>query len=534
MLTPSDFTEFINNSLYFNKEEREALVSTILNFLGHSGDPSKRLPEDLQKKFTFLISNVFQNKDLLKYCQTYDSIAKDTINLILKVFEQALKQIFKEDPYDTEKTSLITQKEMKIRDFFDNLPFLFSDLSKQYSKDQMDLEFYENKFLEENLKSEEKNARSKAFKQKILEEWEQLIKKKEDMFHLQLIDQERKRACEELYKKIEQFKKLQKVLTPFTDQMGRLWDLSKGLWKDINFNVLEKYAEILEKEKELQALAEELGRMQKSEEELEKEIFQTTEIKQYYKIDYAAKSEFVGIHESGDLSYVVPMELGLLTNPVTEYLFYVKFADKKLLTYRLQGEMLDKKEEKVTKSKSKPTEKKGPIIICIDTSGSMHGTPEYVAKVLCFAIVRIAMLDSRKCYLISFSTGIQTFELSDLGKSIDQLVRFLSFSFGGGTDATPALIESLKMIETENYKNADILMISDFIMDCIPDDIVKSIENAKKKKTRLHSLIISSEANPKTLEIFTNNWVYRTDISSSMKSILKNLRFLNKINDIET
>ena len=44
-------------------------------------------------------------------------------------------------------------------------------------------------------------------------------------------------------------------------------------------------------------------------------------------------------------------------------------------------------QEEVMMEKKKP---KGPIIICVDTSGSMHGTPENIAKTVAFALAKIA------------------------------------------------------------------------------------------------------------------------------------------------
>ena len=49
----------------------------------------------------------------------------------------------------------------------------------------------------------------------------------------------------------------------------------------------------------------------------------------------------------------------------------------------------------------------------------------------------------------------------------------------GGTYATPALKHSLEMFQKNTYKNADVLMISDFVMDSLSTDLVNSIEEEK-------------------------------------------------------
>ncbi|GBU25781.1 hypothetical protein R83H12_02439 [Fibrobacteria bacterium R8-3-H12] len=37
-------------------------------------------------------------------------------------------------------------------------------------------------------------------------------------------------------------------------------------------------------------------------------------------------------------------------------------------------------------------------------------------------------------------------------------------SFCGGTDAMPAMEEALRKLKTEDYKKADVVMVSDFVM----------------------------------------------------------------------
>lgn len=191
--------------------------------------------------------------------------------------------------------------------------------------------------------------------------------------------------------------------------------MSKGSWQRVNFDLLKRYATLLEKDKALLELAEMLGRMRKAQEELEEEIFTNTILKPEWKMEHAHKSELVGIHESDDLGSMIPSEIALLGSPELETVFFKKYTEKKLQTFEYQSRSKTFTEEEIQNKrlKAKPLDK-GPIIICVDTSASMNGTPEQVAKTLCFALLKIAIQENRKCYLISFSTGIQTLNLTDL------------------------------------------------------------------------------------------------------------------------
>ena len=179
-------------------------------------------------------------------------------------------------------------------------------------------------------------------------------------------------------------------------------------------------------------------------------------------------------------------------------------------------------QEEVSVEKKEP---KGPIIVCVDTSGSMQGTPENIAKTVTFALSKIAIEEERKCYLISFSTGIETLDLSDFseGNSISKLVSFLRKSFNGGTDATPALKHSLEMLQKNAYKNADVLMISDFVMDTLPTDLVNSIEEEKKKNTCFYSLVIGSSGNQNTIKAFNHNWLYDMSNPNATRHLVEQL-----------
>jgi uncharacterized protein with von Willebrand factor type A (vWA) domain len=146
----------------------------------------------------------------------------------------------------------------------------------------------------------------------------------------------------------------------------------------------------------------------------------------------------------------------------------------------------------------------------------MQGGPEVVCKVMAFALTKRALAEKRKCYLITFSTSIQTFELTDMSNSIQALLDFLSFSFQGGTDAEPALREACKKIEKdEGFKKADVLMLSDFEMGSLSEKLIAKMQKAKDNKTKFNSLVIAGDPNsPFTaeqgnqgvLDIFDNNW----------------------------
>ena len=362
----------------------------------------------------------------------------------------------------------------------------------------------------------------------IYDEWEKQLGEKKDEQENENLNNYFDQFIESINQKYTTINRLYKGLGPILDYLGDHWGLDEGLWQHVDWSQLEQYARILEKEEALQELAELLGRAKESEMELEEEKMKRIEYKDEWKVDPASKSEIIGIHNSDDLCNLLPSEVALLSNPATEVIFSKKFVEKKLLTFQYQGEFRIGKEEEIEEIKLIPNkEKKGPIICCIDTSGSMQGTPERVAKSIVFALLKIALCEGRKCYLITFSTGIRTIELSDLSQNIDELIDFLGMGFYGGTDSTPALNEALKMLDVENFKKADILVVSDFVMPRPDEDTIKKInEQRDSNGTRFHSLLIGSGGNRFLQDLFDTFWQYETLDGATLKKIIRDIQVM--------
>lgn len=457
-------------------------------------------------------------------------IWKESLNIIAKNYKK--RDIDCNEFFGKFQAALKLEKEKK-REIFDETKNNFVSLWKKLREKRILEENRKNKIAENNnIKIREalkksQNERFPAIKEHFIDTWKNLIKEKQIKWELEIIEEKRKKFCEELYKRIEELKRLQEALEPFTNELGRLWDMSKGNWQHVNLDILKKYAEILERDKSLKDLAEMLGKMQQAEKEIEEELFFNIQLKTEWKVEHASKADLIGIHESDDLSSLLASETAQLADKTMQTVFFKKFAEKKLQTFEYQARMLSYREEEFEDKRLKEKEEaKGPFIICVDTSGSMHGTPETVAKTICFAILKIAIRDNRKCYLISFSTGIETLNLTDLKNSLEKIISFLSMSFHGGTDATPAMQEALRMLKTQDYKKADVIMISDFVMPAFDKTTQENLKTAKDNKTKFHSLVIGDSKNPATIKDFDNNWYYDINNQGSILKLVKNIKNL--------
>ena len=489
-------------------------------------DKSKEIKPEIDPELSLI--EKFEKIDARE--KVFYPIWRESLNVITKNYKK--RDIDCNDFFGKFQDSLKLDKEIK-NETFNKTKESFLSIWKKLREERVLKENRKNKVIDNNnIKIREaleksQNEKFPAIKEHFIETWKNLLKEKQIKWELEIIEEKRKKFCEELYKRIEELKKLQEALEPFTNELGRLWDMSKGNWQHVNLDILKRYAEILEKDKSLKELAEMLGRMQQAEKEFEEELFSNIQLRTEWKVEHASKADLIGIHESDDLSSLLASEIAQLADKTMQSIFFKKFAEKKLQTFEYQARMLSYREEEFEDKRQKEKEDtKGPFIICVDTSGSMHGTPETVAKTICFAILKIAIRDNRKCYLISFSTGIETLNLTDLKNSLEKIISFLSMSFHGGTDATPAMQEALRMLTTQDYKKADVIMVSDFVMPAFDKTTQDNLKAAKDNKTKFHSLVIGDSKNPATIKDFNNNWYYDLNNQGSILTLVKNIKDL--------
>jgi uncharacterized protein with von Willebrand factor type A (vWA) domain/uncharacterized protein with HEPN domain len=529
------------------------------------------------QKLAVPIEQIINHSDLRKLSQENHIIATQVTEDIANWARDTHKQLGITNPFADEVKMFQETQVLSSQEFFGHYENIVEYLIQFYSNGEIDFNFFNRKLkkldkrldLDRIIKGElkefskgkiegvEKFIESKEFKEfekhlpfnkhnykqyaenkakevlheaqslhrNFLKDWERQVFEKYHKFELEVIDKARSNFMEQLYKKVSEFNKLKELLEPFTKDMGRLWDLSGGTWKNSGFELLKKYADVLENDKAVMELAAMLGRYRKSEKEFEEVEIEKIVVRPKFKPKHASKGEVIGIRESDDISSMLPIEAATLLNPATKAIFLKKFAEKKLTTYDFRNQFGDTEKIKIKeKQLQEKHDGKGPIIICVDTSGSMHGTPEQVAKTICFALTKIALREKRKCYLISFSTKIQTTELTDLQHSLDKLIDFLGMSFNGGTDANPALEKSLEMLETKDYNKADVLMVSDFVMEALSKEVAEKIDAAKTNKTRFHSLTISNNSNKNVIKQFNHNWNYNTKEDGQNQLLVKQLK----------
>jgi uncharacterized protein with von Willebrand factor type A (vWA) domain len=334
--------------------------------------------------------------------------------------------------------------------------------------------------------------------------------------HHQLLDQEREQLLTELQQRLELSGALEPILADNDHAAGRLWDMSRGHLHQGDYQQLLQYGDFLQQQPELQALAERLGRSQAA-----KSVPHDDAAMEPYCVmvrePATLPEEVSGIHQSDDILRLLPTELAMLGISELEFEFYRRLLEKRLMTYRLQGDAWHEKTlmRPVTHHHDEQ-QPRGPFIVCVDTSGSMGGFNEQCAKAFCLALLKIALADNRRCYIMLFATEVIHYELT-AASGIEQAIRFINQHVRGGTDLASCLEATLKKMEDRSWQDADAVIISDFIAQRLPEALIKHVKKMQtQQQHRFHAVAMSNYGKPGIMRIFDHIWRFDTGLKSRL------------------
>lgn len=391
----------------------------------------------------------------------------------------------------------------------------------------IDIEFWRHEFgLNPKTESHNKSLQPpepdlQVARTLLFEEWEKTLDQTFIDWELKEIKKLQEKFLQNIFDNLEVISQLSEALSELGLELGRWLDLSHGALTKQQVDQFRRWAQYFRDDEGAKQICEILGKMRQIElsERLEKVM--TTRAVDTYVPDQNSKEEIVGIHLGRDMERVLPIELASLSDSETSILFDLKFVESRLMCFEMQGlELVTKDVQEEAERTINETQTLGPMVLCIDTSGSMHGTPESIGKAVALFMATKAHEQNRPCHLINFSTRISTLDLTG-SQGLDKLIDFLSMPFHGGTDVAPALSHAMSKMKDDAYQKADLLIISDFIMAELPQQIHQDIEQQREFGNRFYSLVIGDcfMANRLKTE-FDNEWIYEPQ-SGKIQELVK-------------
>lgn len=109
---------------------------------------------------------------------------------------------------------------------------------------------------------------------------------------------------------------------------------------------------------------------------------------------------------------------------------------------------------------------RGPLVVCLDESGSMDNRRNEWAKACAIALSRVAREDKRKVTIVHYSTSAVAIEMTGDPACIVAMIRHF---MGGGTEIATALLAAEQQVVTlarKGDKGADVVLVTDGVDPC--------------------------------------------------------------------
>ncbi len=214
-----------------------------------------------------------------------------------------------------------------------------------------------------------------------------------------------------------------------------------------------------------------------------------------------------------DFERMLPQELLRMQDPDREIEFFRDYTEGRCLQYALKG-----KEKKA----------RGAMVVCIDESGSMSGTPDAWAKAVAIALLNVAKKQNRNFFVVHFngnrnakSLPVHSFSKTE-GYEATKVIEMAEMFMDGGTDFMAPLDRARMCIDEEiNFHKADIIFITDG--ECaVTNDWLKDFKAWKKsKEVTLFSVLVNTgwACSNASLKEFSDRITTLADITSKGEGV---------------
>lgn len=367
--------------------------------------------------------------------------------------------------------------------FLSYLQQMRSAFKKRYELAELNIDYYIRQLENCSLLKGE----GECFKEFFLDKWYTLLNRKEYDYQYMHIDT----LCNDFYL-LQRKHGSQANNKAFGSRLEWLLHNYPDLYKKVSF-----YERTMRRNSAIRQLVRLLGKRSKNNERYSS----NSGIDKRLLVSHSSHSDITGITQGNDLNSLLPIEYCYLADSTLRTLFMERFAEKRL-------QMFDYKSQQIAggKDKQQKVSGQGPYIICVDTSGSMQGEREILSKSAILAIAQLTEKTHRKCYIINFSDEAVALAIEDLERDMPMLVDFLNNRFEGGTDIAPALHEAGHIINGNDFRDSDLIIISDFEMPPMSEALSETVYKMKRRGTSFFGLLFGNKPEMEYLNLCERYW----------------------------
>ena len=229
-----------------------------------------------------------------------------------------------------------------------------------------------------------------------------------------------------------------------------------------------------------------------------------------------APGQILGLRFGANLARMVPVESARLRHPVLRKLWRAHLAEARLQVWDESAVLREAVPDPrgawqvVPEEHTHRPRERGPMIVCVDTSGSMRGAPEQLCKAVVLEAVRTAQRERRACHLIAFGGAGELVEwtLDADVEGLDHLFRFIGQAFDGGTDIATPIERAVERVNDEGWHEADVLILSDGEFGATPAALQCLDQARERHGLRVQGLLIGDRETMGLLEVCDHiHWV---------------------------
>lgn len=368
----------------------------------------------------------------------------------------------------------------------DNWRALVTDLGKKYELEGFDSLFYTHEMQADN------GYENDDLWQNMLNDWkdcieQQLYKRKNDY-----LESRRQLQNMQLRNNLMNATRYIKEHEVSKDRFCQAWALMGGRWNVLEYERLQQVVNFQQRYPVLKKITDRMGRVADA---LGKQSI-GHKMGTDEKIEHASQTDITGISMGRDLSSLLPFEWAQYTDADMENVFLQKYVTGRLQTFGYESHSANAARN-LHKEPARPL---GPMVVCVDTSGSMMGEPNQVTLSLMMRLCEMCENKRRDCYLIAFSVAAQPIDvLHDRAK----LLQFFNQKAGGSTDARHMMTALFDLLRTNiRFIGADVLWVTDFRIPMPEQRYLTDIATIRQQGTRFYGL---------QLGMAENHWIDKFD-----------------------
>ena len=398
--------------------------------------------------------------------------------------EQFLNQIAMGERREMEKMMEWSMQKKK-----DGWQSLLQAVSEKHKDDGFDLDFMKKKFSN--------NGWQKLENWQLLKrEWSGAIDEKTRKEQARKIEAKAGGIAGGLKTKLDAMENRMRSQGWSEDMALQAWEMMDGQWTESEFEKKLSIVQIQNRYPEIGDVAKRMGRL--PDEDGKDRL--TVQSGNTHKIEHSTGSDIEGVTTGRDLNALMPFELAQYSDTDMEGLFLRKYLTSQLQIFRYKSEIT----KPSRRLRSERAARRGPMIVCVDSSASMYGVPQRIEASLLSKLEQTAEQLNRDCFLIDFSVNVRPIELRSrrkkramerIGMKSEDNENFAKGYFpflGGGTDAQKMLNLVFWLLDNgeDRYMNADVLWITDFLIPRTTEELMRKFREYQKTGTKFYGFKI--------------------------------------------